>query len=67
MGPMKSKPHFIKGFDIGRMVTTLAMLDVIRFLIFLAIITSLIISMKVLVENGPSILGIQNLLVGNFY
>ncbi len=34
MGPMKSKPHFIKGFDIGRMVTSLTMLDVIRLLIF---------------------------------
>jgi len=51
MGPMKSKPLFIKGFDIGRMVTSLAMLDVIKLLNFLAIITS--ISMRVLVENGP--------------
>jgi hypothetical protein len=67
MGPMKSKPHFMKGFDIGRMITNLAMLDVIRLLIFLVIITSLIVRMRVLVENGPSILGIQNLLVGNFY
>jgi hypothetical protein len=67
MGPMKSKPHFIKGFDIGRMVTTLAMLDVIRLLNFLAMITSLIMSMRVLVETRPSILDIQNLLVVNFY
>jgi hypothetical protein len=49
-GSNEVQTPFHKRFD---MVTSLAMLDDIILLIFLAIITSLIVSMRVLVENGP--------------